>query len=162
MKFLDQARIYLKAGKGGNGCCSFRREKFIEYGGPNGGDGGNGGSIFLKADRNLNTLIDYRYIKQFKAKNGIDGKSNNKTGADGKDLYLKVPMGTQIISSDKKILIADITNSEDTIQIVKGGRGGLGNTRFKSSTNRAPRKITRGTIGEELEAILELKVIVNF
>ena len=161
MKFLDQARIYLKAGKGGNGCCSFRREKFIEYGGPNGGDGGNGGSIFLKADRNLNTLIDYRYIKQFKAKNGIDGKSNNKTGADGEDLYLKVPMGTQIISSDKKILIADITNSEDTIQIVKGGRGGLGNTRFKSSTNRAPRKITKGTIGEELEAILELKVIAD-
>jgi GTP-binding protein len=161
MKFLDQAKISLKAGNGGNGCCSFRREKFIEFGGPNGGNGGEGGSIILRASNNLNTLIDFRYNQHFKAENGENGKSNNKTGAAGKNLILKIPVGTQIYADDKKTLLFDMVNQEQEVIIAKGGRGGLGNTCFKTSTNRSPRKTTNGTLGEEFDIWLELKIIAD-
>ncbi len=161
MKFLDQAKITIKAGDGGNGCCSFRREKFIEFGGPNGGDGGYGGSVILLAVNSLNTLIDYRFMQHFKAARGENGKGNNKTGASGKDLILRVPVGTQIYAEDKKTLIFDLTKNGEQIQIANGGKGGLGNTRFKSSTNQAPRKTTNGSKGEEFEIWLELKIIAD-
>lgn len=161
MKFLDQAKISLKAGNGGNGCCSFRREKFIEFGGPNGGNGGEGGSIILRASNNLNTLIDFRYNQHFKAENGENGKSNNKTGAAGKNLILKIPVGTQIYADDKKTLLFDMVDQEQEVIIAKGGRGGLGNTCFKTSTNRSPRKTTNGTLGEEFDIWLELKIIAD-
>tara|TARA_B100001027_G_scaffold119033_1_gene82174 strand:- start:7950 stop:8921 length:972 start_codon:yes stop_codon:yes gene_type:complete len=161
MKFLDQAKITIKAGDGGNGCCSFRREKFIEFGGPNGGDGGHGGSVILLAVNSLNTLIDYRFMQHFKAARGENGKGNNKTGASGKDLILRVPVGTQIYAEDKKTLIFDLTKNGEQIQIANGGKGGLGNTRFKSSTNQAPRKTTNGSKGEEFEIWLELKIIAD-
>ena len=161
MKFLDEAKITVKAGDGGNGCCSFRREKFIEFGGPNGGDGGHGGSIILSVSSGLNTLIDYRFTQHFKAKRGENGKGNNKTGASGKDLILKVPIGTQIYAEDKKTLLYDLIKEGESIKIANGGKGGLGNTRFKSSTNQAPRKTTNGAIGEEFEIWLELKIIAD-
>ena len=161
MKFLDEAKITVKAGDGGNGCCSFRREKFIEFGGPNGGDGGHGGSIILSVSSGLNTLIDYRFTQHFKAKRGENGKGNNKTGASGKDLILKVPIGTQIYAEDKKTLLYDLIKEGESIKIANGGKGGLGNTRFKSSTNQAPRKTTNGSIGEEFEIWLELKIIAD-
>ena len=161
MKFLDQAKITIKAGDGGNGCCSFRREKFIEFGGPNGGDGGHGGSVILLAVNSLNTLIDYRFMQHFKAARGENGKGNNKTGASGNDLILRVPVGTQIYAEDKKTLIFDLTKNGEQIQIANGGKGGLGNTRFKSSTNQAPRKTTNGSKGEEFEIWLELKIIAD-
>ena len=161
MKFLDQAKITVKAGDGGNGCCSFRREKFIEYGGPNGGDGGNGGSVLLEAVNGLNTLIDYRFVQHHKAQRGENGKGSNKTGASGNDLILKVPVGTQIYAEDKKTLLYDLIKEGESIRIAKGGKGGLGNTRFKSSTNQAPRKTTNGTLGEEFEIWLELKIIAD-
>lgn len=161
MKFLDQAKITVKAGDGGNGCCSFRREKFIEYGGPNGGDGGNGGSVLLQAVNGLNTLIDYRFVQHHKAQRGENGKGSNKTGASGNDLILKVPVGTQIYAEDKKTLLYDLIKEGESIRIAKGGKGGLGNTRFKSSTNQAPRKTTNGTLGEEFEIWLELKIIAD-
>ena len=140
MKFLDQAKIYVKAGDGGSGSASFRREKFVEFGGPDGGDGGSGGSIVFVAERNLNTLIDFRYQQHFKAEKGQDGKGKKKTGKSGKDLILKVPMGTQIFEEDNNTLIDDFTKSDQKIFVANGGKGGLGNVRFKSSTNRAPRK----------------------
>ena len=161
MKFLDQAKISIKAGDGGNGCCSFRREKFIEFGGPNGGDGGHGGSVTLLAVNGLNTLIDYRFMQHFKAARGENGKGNNKTGASGKDLILKVPVGTQIYAEDKKTLLYDLVKEGENIKIANGGRGGLGNTKFKSSTNQAPRKTTNGASGEEFEIWLELKIIAD-
>ena len=161
MKFLDQAKITVKAGDGGNGCCSFRREKFIEFGGPNGGDGGNGGSVILEAVNGLNTLIDYRYIQHFKAQRGENGKGSNKTGASGDDLILKVPVGTQVYAEDKKTLLYDLVTEGEKIKIATGGKGGLGNTRFKSSTNQAPRKTTNGSLGEEFEIWLELKIIAD-
>ena len=161
MKFLDEAKITVKAGDGGNGCCSFRREKFIEFGGPNGGDGGHGGSIILSVSSGLNTLIDYRFTQHFKAKRGENGKGNNKTGASGKDLILKVPIGTQIYAEDKKTLLYDLIKEGESIKIANGGKGGLGNTRFKSSTNQAPRKTTNGVTGEEFEIWLELKIIAD-
>ena len=161
MKFLDEAKITVKAGDGGNGCCSFRREKFIEFGGPNGGDGGHGGSIILSASSGLNTLIDYRFTQHFKAERGENGKGNNKTGASGKDLILKVPIGTQIYAEDKKTLLYDLIKEGENIKIANGGKGGLGNTRFKSSTNQAPRKTTKGITGEEFEIWLELKIIAD-
>ena len=161
MKFLDQAKITIKAGDGGNGCCSFRREKFIEFGGPNGGDGGDGGSVFLKAVNGLNTLIDYRFVQNYKAEKGIGGKGNNKTGASGKNLILKVPIGTQVYAEDKKTLLYDLIKEGEEIKIASGGKGGLGNTRFKSSTNQAPRKTTNGSKGEEFEIWLELKIIAD-
>ena len=161
MKFLDQAKITVKAGDGGNGCCSFRREKFIEFGGPNGGDGGNGGSVKLLAVNGLNTLIDFRFIRHFKAERGENGKGNNKTGASGKELILKVPVGTQVYAEDKKTLLFDLVKEGEKIKIATGGKGGLGNTRFKSSTNQAPRKTTNGSKGEEFEIWLELKIIAD-
>jgi len=161
MKFLDQAKIYIKAGNGGSGSASFRREKFIEFGGPDGGDGGSGGSIIVEADRNLNTLIDFRYAQHFKAQHGKPGSKKNKTGANGKDLILKVPVGTQIYEEDNNTLIYDFTNNKEKYLVASGGQGGLGNVRFKSSTNRAPKKKTNGKIGEEFWVWLQLKVIAD-
>jgi len=161
MKFLDQAKIYIKAGNGGSGSASFRREKFIEYGGPDGGDGGNGGSIIIECDRNLNTLIDFRYAQHFKAQHGKPGSKRNKTGGNGKDLILKVPSGTQIYEEDNNTLIYDFTKNKEKYLVASGGKGGLGNVRFKSSTNRAPRKKTNGKTGEEFWIWLQLKVIAD-
>tara|TARA_B100000427_G_scaffold303285_1_gene287717 strand:- start:601 stop:1584 length:984 start_codon:yes stop_codon:yes gene_type:complete len=161
MKFLDQAKIYIKAGNGGHGSASFRREKYIEFGGPDGGDGGNGGSIIFESDRNLNTLIDYRYTQHFKAKHGHSGSKKNKTGANGKDLILKIPTGTQIYEEDNNTLIYDFTKNKERHLIATGGKGGLGNLRFKSSTNRAPRKKTNGKMGEEFWIWLQLKIIAD-
>ena len=161
MKFLDQAKIYLKAGDGGSGSASFRREKFIEFGGPDGGDGGSGGSIFLVANKNLNTLIDFRYQQHFKAERGQNGSGKKKTGKKGKDLFLKVPIGTQIFEEDNNTLIEDLTKSDQIVTIANGGKGGLGNVRFKSSTNRAPRKKTDGSKGESFWIWLQLKVIAD-
>jgi len=161
MKFLDQAKIHVKAGNGGNGLASFRREKFVEFGGPNGGDGGSGGSVILKAVNGLNTLIDFRYTQHFKATNGEKGGSSNKTGHGGKNLYLRVPLGTQVYADDKKTLIYDFTKENEEFVLAKGGSGGIGNTRFKSSTNRAPRKFTKGKEGEEISVWLELKIIAD-
>tara|TARA_E500000178_G_scaffold273637_1_gene272111 strand:- start:740 stop:1723 length:984 start_codon:yes stop_codon:yes gene_type:complete len=161
MKFLDQVKIYIKAGNGGDGSPSFRREKFIEYGGPDGGDGGSGGSIILKAERNLNTLIDYRYQQHHKAKRGDNGAGQNRTGKSGNDLILKVPLGTQVFEEDNKTLIFDFIKIGEEFTAASGGKGGLGNTRFKSSTNRAPRKFTKGTSGEEFTIWLQLKTIAE-
>ena len=161
MKFLDQVKIYIKAGNGGDGSPSFRREKFIEYGGPDGGDGGSGGSIILKAERNLNTLIDYRYQQHHKAKRGDNGSGQNRTGKSGNDLVLKVPLGTQVFEEDNKTLIYDFIRIGEEFIVANGGKGGLGNTRFKSSTNRAPRKFTKGMPGEEFTIWLQLKTIAD-
>ena len=161
MKFLDQVKIYLKAGNGGDGSASFRREKFIEFGGPDGGDGGKGGSIILKAERNLNTLIDYRYQQHHKAERGENGSGQNRTGKSGLDLFLKVPLGTQVFEEDNKTLIYDFLKIGEEFVVASGGKGGLGNTRFKSSTNRAPRKFTKGTVGEEFTIWLQLKTIAD-
>ena len=161
MKFLDQAKIRIRAGNGGSGSASFRREKFVEFGGPDGGDGGNGGSIILESDRNLNTLIDFRYAQHYKAEHGKSGSKRNKTGADGKDLVLKVPVGTQIYEEDNNTIIFDFTKNKEKYLVASGGRRGLGNVRFKSSVNRAPRKKTNGKIGEEFWIWLQLKVIAD-
>ena len=161
MKFLDQVKIYIKAGNGGDGSPSFRREKFIEFGGPDGGDGGKGGSVILKAEQNLNTLIDFRYQQHHKAKRGENGAGQNRTGKSGEDLILKVPLGTQVFEEDNKTLIYDFTTISEEFTAAAGGRGGLGNTRFKSSTNRAPRKFTKGTQGEEFTIWLQLKTIAD-
>jgi len=161
MKFLDQVKIYIKAGNGGNGSPSFRREKFIEFGGPDGGDGGKGGSIILKSERNLNTLIDYRYQQHHKAERGGGGAGKNRTGRGGENLILKVPIGTQVFEEDNKTLIYDFKNEKEEFVAANGGKGGLGNTRFKSSTNRAPRKFTKGTVGEEYVIWLQLKTIAD-
>ncbi len=161
MKFLDQAKIYIKAGNGGSGSASFRREKFIEFGGPDGGDGGDGGSIIFQSDRNLNTLIDFRYAQHFKAQFGEPGSKRNKTGAKGQDLILKVPVGTQIYEEDNNTLIYDFIKNKERYLVAHGGKGGMGNVRFKSSTNRAPRKKTSGKLGEEFWVWLQLKVIAD-
>ena len=161
MKFLDQVKIFIKAGDGGSGSPSFRREKFIEFGGPDGGDGGRGGSIILRSERNLNTLIDYRYQQHFKAKKGDDGKGKNKTGRGGDSLYLKVPIGTQVFEEDNKTLIFDFKEENEEFVAATGGRGGFGNTKFKSSTNRAPKKFTKGIKGEEFWIWLQLKTIAD-
>ena len=161
MKFLDQVKIYVKAGDGGSGSPSFRREKFIEFGGPDGGDGGKGGSVILISERNLNTLIDFRYQQHFKAEKGRDGSGKNKTGRGGEDLYLKVPIGTQVFEEDNKTLIYDFKKENEEFVAAIGGKGGFGNTRFKSSTNRAPKKFTKGTIGEEFWIWLQLKTIAD-
>ncbi len=161
MKFLDQVKIYLKAGNGGDGSPSFRREKFIEYGGPDGGDGGKGGSVILKSERNLNTLIDYRYQQHHKAERGENGMGQNRTGRSGKDLILKIPVGTQVFEEDNKTLIFDFIKAGEEFVVATGGKGGLGNTRFKSSTNRAPRKFTKGSSGEEFTIWLQLKTIAD-
>ena len=161
MKFLDQVKIYIKAGDGGDGSPSFRREKFIEYGGPDGGDGGKGGSVILRSERNLNTLIDYRYQQHHKAKRGENGMGQNRTGKSGADLILRVPLGTQVLEEDNKTLIYDFTKPDMDFVAAIGGKGGLGNTRFKSSTNRAPKKFTKGTFGEEFTIWLQLKTIAD-
>jgi len=161
MKFLDQVKVHVKAGNGGSGSASFRREKFIEFGGPDGGDGGQGGSIIFVADRNLNTLIDFRYQQHFKAEKGQDGKGKKKTGKSGKDLILKVPVGTQILEEDNNTLIEDLVKPEQKAIIAFGGKGGMGNVRFKSSVNRAPRKKTDGDKGENFWIWLQLKVIAD-
>ena len=161
MKFLDQAKIYIKAGNGGSGSASFRREKFVEYGGPDGGDGGNGGSVIFESERNLNTLIDFRYAQHFRAENGYIGTKRKRTGAGGKDLIIKVPVGTQIYEEDNNTLIYDFTKNKERYLVAAGGNHGLGNVRFKSSTNRAPTKKTNGKVGEEFWVWLQLKVIAD-
>jgi len=161
MKFLDQAKIYIKAGSGGDGCASFRREKYIEFGGPDGGDGGKGGSIIFKSDRNLNTLIDFRYTQHFKAKNGQSGKKKKQTGKKGENLIIKVPVGTQILEEDNNTLIHDFNKSNEILILAEGGMGGVGNVKFKSSTNRAPRKKTVGKKGDDFWIWLQLKIIAD-
>ncbi|RDD61091.1 GTPase ObgE [Ferruginivarius sediminum] len=161
MKFLDEAKIYLKAGNGGNGCVSFRREKYIEFGGPDGGDGGNGGDVVFEAVDDLNTLIDFRYHQHFKAENGEHGRGRNQTGASGDDLVVKVPVGTQVLDEDKETLLADLTEPGERAILAHGGNGGFGNTRFKSSTNQAPRQAKPGLVGEERRVWLRLKLLAD-
>jgi GTP-binding protein len=159
MQFLDQAKVFVRAGDGGNGCVSFRREKFIEFGGPNGGDGGKGGDVIVECVANLNTLLDFRYQQHFKAKKGGNGMGQNRTGAGGADVVLKVPPGTQILDEDGETLIADLTEPGMRIVLLAGGNGGFGNARFKSATNRAPRHANPGQKGEEMYIWLQLKLI---
>lgn len=161
MSFIDQVRITLIAGKGGNGCLSFRREKFIPKGGPDGGDGGRGGSIYLVGDSGLNTLIDFKYKRHYKAENGQPGQGSQCTGKDGQDLYIKVPLGTSIVDEATLEVLADITEEGQALLVAQGGAYGLGNMRFKSSTNQAPRKTTPGKPGEERQLNLELKVMAD-
>jgi GTP-binding protein len=161
MKFVDEALIKVEAGKGGNGCLSFRREKYIPRGGPDGGDGGNGGSVWLVADSALNTMIDYRYKRNFRAESGAGGSGANATGRSGKDLELPVPVGTTVIDDDSGEIIGDLTRENDRLLVAQGGFHGLGNTRFKSSTNRAPRQTTPGKPGEARSLRLELKVLAD-
>lgn len=161
MKFIDEAIIRVLAGKGGDGCASFRREKFIPKGGPDGGDGGRGGSIYAVADRNVNTLVDYRYARVHKAKNGENGRGADQYGACAPDVFLRVPVGTVISDADTGEVIADLTHDGQRALLARGGRGGLGNLHFKSSTNRAPRQFTRGEPGEERTLKLELKLLAD-
>ncbi len=161
MKFLDEAKIYVKAGDGGAGCVSFRREKYVEFGGPEGGDGGRGGDIWVEAVEGLNTLIDYRYRQHIKAAKGTHGMGKNRTGAGGDDVVIKVPAGTQIFDEDRLTEIADLSAVGDRILLAKGGNGGFGNTRFKSSTNQAPRRANPGGEGEEQWIWLKLKLIAD-
>jgi GTP-binding protein len=161
MKFLDEAKIYVRSGDGGNGCVSFRREKFIEYGGPNGGDGGKGGDVIARAVDGLNTLIDYRYQQHFTAKNGGGGMGKDRHGANGADVILKIPVGTQIYEEDGETLLADLTHTGESVTLLRGGNGGFGNAYFKSSTNRAPRHANPGQPGTELTIRLRLKLIAD-
>ncbi|MEX0298438.1 MAG: GTPase ObgE [Kordiimonas sp.] len=161
MKFVDQTRIFVKSGPGGNGIVSFRREAYVEFGGPNGGDGGTGGDIVVEAVKGLNTLVDYRYKRHYKAPKGQHGMGKNMTGASGDDMILKVPEGTQIYDGDQEFIIADLKNEGDRIVLAKGGEGGLGNTHFKTSTNQAPRRCTPGGEGEELWVVFRLKLIAD-
>ena len=161
MKFVDEATIRVVAGNGGNGCLSFRREKYVERGGPDGGDGGHGGSVYLVADDAMNTLADFRVARKFKAQNGEPGAGRNKTGRSGDDLDVHVPLGTVVQDVDTGETICDLTENGQRQKVVEGGRGGLGNTRFKSSVNRAPRKTTPGTQGESRHLKLELKVLAD-
>ena len=161
MKFLDEAKVYIRSGDGGNGCVSFRREKFIEFGGPNGGDGGKGGDVIVEAVEGLNTLIDYRFQQHFFAKNGRAGMGKDRHGANGADAVLKVPVGTQIYEEDGEILLADLTELGQRVVLARGGNGGFGNAYFKSSTNRAPRRANPGQPGEEHTIRLRLKLIAD-
>jgi GTP-binding protein len=161
MKFLDQAKIYLRAGDGGAGAVSFRREKFIEFGGPDGGNGGKGGDVFAECVEGLNTLIDYRYRQHFKAGIGMHGMGRNRTGADGKDVVLRVPIGTQIFEDESGELLADLTKPGERVLLLRGGNGGFGNAEFKSSTNRAPRHANPGQEGREMWVLLRLKLIAD-
>jgi GTP-binding protein len=161
MKFLDEAKVYIASGAGGNGCVSFRREKFIEFGGPNGGDGGKGGNVVVEAVNSLNTLIDYRYQQHFKAQRGGNGMGKDRAGANGKDVELKVPVGTQVYEEDGETLIADLKQVGERVTISRGGNGGFGNAHFKSSTNRAPRHANPGQPGEERTIRLRLKLIAD-
>ncbi len=161
MRFLDQAKVYIRSGDGGNGCLSFRREKFIEFGGPNGGDGGRGGDVWVECVSNLNTLIDFRYQQHFKASNGKHGMGSNMTGAAGDNAVLKVPPGTQVFAEDNETLLADLVEPGQRALIAAGGNGGFGNTHFKSSTNRAPRRVNPGQPGIEMTIWLRLKLIAD-
>ncbi len=161
MKFLDQAKVYIRSGDGGAGSVSFRREKYLEFGGPDGGDGGRGGDVWIEAVEGLNTLIDYRYQQHFRAKTGVHGMGRNKTGAKGADVTLKVPVGTQVFAEDNETLIFDLTEIGERFCIAKGGNGGFGNQHFKSSTNQAPRRANPGLPGEELTIWLRLKLIAD-
>ena len=161
MKFVDEVAIRVQAGKGGNGCVSFRREKYVPFGGPDGGDGGDGGSVWLLADDALNTMIDYRYTRQFRAENGRPGSGANRTGKGGEDLVLPVPVGTTVIDEDSAEVIGDLVGAGQRLLVARGGHHGLGNTRFKSSTNRAPRQSTPGAEGEMRNLRLELKVLAD-
>ena len=161
MKFLDQAKIYLKSGDGGSGCCSFRREKYIEFGGPNGGNGGRGGDVIFEAVPNLNTLIDFRYRQHFKAERGHNGEGKDKFGRKGENLIIKVPVGTQIVADDDETVIKDMLTPYERFTIAKGGDGGYGNAMFKTSTNQAPRRADPGQPGEEMWVWLKLKMIAD-
>ena len=161
MKFLDQAKIYIRSGDGGAGCVSFRREKFIEFGGPDGGDGGRGGSVYAECVEGLNTLIDFRYQQHFKAQRGVHGMGRNRTGAAGEDIVLKVPAGTEILDEDGETVIADMTEVGQRILLAKGGNGGFGNAYFTSSTNQAPRRANPGQEGQERWIWLRLKLIAD-
>lgn len=161
MKFIDEARIHVEAGKGGDGCLSFRRERFIPFGGPDGGDGGDGGSIYLKAVKALNTLMTFHYKKHFKAENGQPGEGSNRTGKSGKDLILEVPLGTVVYNVETDELIAELLHDGEVVKVAQGGIHGLGNARFKSSTNRAPRQTKPGTLGDKRELRLELKLLAD-
>ena len=161
MKFLDQARVFIKSGDGGNGCLSFRREKFIEFGGPDGGDGGRGGDVVVRAVDGLNTLIDYRFRQHLKAGKGRGGMGKGRTGASGKTEILAVPAGTQILDEDNSTILADLTESGQQVVIAEGGRGGFGNAHYKSSTNRAPRRADPGLLGQEMTIWLRLKLIAD-
>ncbi|MEN8887280.1 MAG: GTPase ObgE [Celeribacter marinus] len=161
MKFLDLAKVYIRSGSGGNGCVSFRREKYIEYGGPNGGDGGKGGSVIIEAVDGLNTLIDFRYQQHFFAQNGQSGMGNNRTGKDGQDILLRVPAGTEVLDEDEETVLADMTEVGQVVVFAKGGNGGWGNSHFKSSTNQAPRSANPGLEGIERTIWLRLKLIAD-
>ena len=161
MKFLDQAKVYIRSGDGGAGCVSFRREKYVEFGGPDGGDGGRGGDVWVEAVEGLNTLIDYRYQQHFKAGKGMHGMGRNRTGAKGRDVVLKVPVGTQVLDEDKNTVLADLTRPGQRVRLLKGGNGGFGNARFKGPTNRAPRHANPGQPGEERWIWLRLKLIAD-
>jgi GTP-binding protein len=161
MKFLDEAKVYVQSGAGGNGCIAFRREKFIEFGGPSGGDGGKGGDVIIEAVDGLNTLIDYRYQQHFKAQNGGNGMGKDMHGANGKDVVLKVPVGTQVYEEDGETLLADLTKAGQRVTLMKGGNGGFGNAYFKSATNQAPRRANPGQPGEERTIRLRLKLIAD-
>jgi GTP-binding protein len=161
MKFLDEAKVYVQSGAGGNGCIAFRREKFIEFGGPSGGDGGKGGDVVIEAVDGLNTLIDYRYQQHFKAKTGGNGMGKDMHGANGKDVVLKIPVGTQVYEEDGETLLADLTKAGERVTLMKGGNGGFGNAYFKSATNQAPRKANPGQPGEERTIRLRLKLIAD-
>ena len=161
MKFLDEIKIFVKSGSGGSGCCSFRREKFIEYGGPDGGNGGKGGDVIIKCLNSLNTLIDYKYKQHCIAKDGEPGMGKKKAGKNGNDFIVNIPIGTEILMDDKKTLIKDLSKENDQIIIAFGGNGGSGNINYKSSTNRAPRKFTKGEKGEEKWLYLKLKLIAD-
>ncbi len=161
MKFLDQAKIYLKSGDGGNGCCAFRREKYIEFGGPNGGNGGRGGDVIFEAVPNLNTLIDFRYRQHFKAERGHHGEGSDCTGAKGQNLIIKVPVGTEIVAEDGETVIKDMMIPYERFTIAKGGDGGFGNAAYKTSTNQAPRRADPGWPGEEMWVWLRLKMIAD-
>lgn len=161
MKFVDEASIHVTAGKGGNGSASFRREKYIQYGGPDGGDGGDGGSVYLEGDSGLNTLVDFRHRRSYKAQNGVQGKGQEKYGKKGEDICIRVPLGTVVTDESSGVTVGDVTEHRQRLLVARGGRGGLGNVHFKSSTNRAPRKFTPGEPGEEFQLHLELKVLAD-
>lgn len=161
MKFLDEAKIYLKSGDGGPGCVSFRREKYVEFGGPNGGNGGRGGSVIFEVVNSLNTLIDFRYQQHFRAQNGHNGMGDNRTGAGGNDIIIRVPVGTQVLAEDKETLLHDFTKNGERVEFLEGGDGGFGNAHYKSSTNQAPRKSTPGWPGQEIAVWLRLKLIAD-
>ena len=161
MKFLDQARVYIRSGGGGNGCISFRREKYVEFGGPDGGDGGRGGDVVAECVDNLNTLIDFRFRQHYRAKKGVDGMGRNRSGSRGEDAVLKVPPGTQIFAEDNETLLADLIEPGQRVVLAAGGNGGFGNAHFKSSTNRAPRRANPGEPGVETEIWLRLKLIAD-